>query len=260
MWLIGACSLQEKLIYPRQFAGEPTPESLVPREVERVWITGDDGSRVEAWFVPAEGATGESPAPAAIFFHGNAELIDHNLDLVDQYRARGYSVLMPEYRGYGRSGGRPCQRDIVKDADAFRRWLVARSDVDKARIVIHGRSLGTGVASQLAALHEPAALILESPFTSVASFAWRYGVPPVLIKSPYRTDEVLPKLTCPILILAGRSDEIIPIEHGQKLHRLAPTSTMVELDGSHNSGLSSQAQYWEGVDQVLAKTGVPRTK
>src|SRR5438045_8236 len=87
------------------------------------------------------------------------------------------------------------------------RYLAARPDVDRSRIVIHGRSLGTGVASQLAGRHQPAALILESPFTSVASFAWRYGVPPVFLKSPYRTDEVLPKLTCPILILAGRDDE-----------------------------------------------------
>src|SRR5262249_55404708 len=131
---------------------------------------------------------------------------------------------------------------------------VARSDVDKAWIVIHGRSRGTGVASQLAALHQPAALILESPFTSIASFAWRYGVPPVFLRSPYRTDKVLPKLTCPILVLAGRNDEIIPIEHGEKLHRLAPTSTMVELDGSHNSGLSEQSEYWNAVDELLKKS------
>lgn len=252
MWVIGACSLQEKLIYPRDLAGPQLPPAAVPREVERVWINGDDGSRVEAWFVPADAAPGQQ-APAVIFFHGNAELIDHNLNLVERYHARGYSVLMPEYRGYGRSGGRPCQWDIVNDADAFRSWLVARADVDRSRIVIHGRSLGTGVASQLAALHQPSALILESPFTSVASYTWRYGVPPIFLKSPYRTDEVLPKLTCPILILAGRSDEVVPIEHGQRLHKLAPTSTMVELDGSHNSGLSEQQVYWDAVDQVLKK-------
>lgn len=253
VWFIGACSLQEHLIYPRRLSGRPLPEAAVPARVERVWITAADGSRVEAWFVPAEGASGTHPAPAAIFFHGNAELIDQNLDLVDRYHARGYSLLMPEYRGYGRSGGSPNQKNIVADADAFYSWLVSRPDIDARSTVIHGRSIGTGVASQLAALHQPRALILESPFTSIASYAWRFGVPPVFLRSPFHTDRVLPKLTCPILILAGRSDEVVPIEHGRTLHKLAPTSTMVELEGTHASGLSEQQEYWKAVDDVLAR-------
>jgi fermentation-respiration switch protein FrsA (DUF1100 family) len=253
MWLFGSCSLQERLIYPRQFAQPGLLEVEIPGEVQRVWITAADGSKVEAWFVPAADASPDHPAPAAIFFHGNAELIDHNLDIIDRYQERGYSILMPEYRGYGRSAGRPNQANIVADADQFYAWLVARPDVDKTRIVIHGRSLGTGVAAQLAALHPPAALILESPFTSIASFTWRYGVPPIFLRSPFYTDRVLPELTCPILLLAGRSDEIVPIEHSHKLHELAPSSTMVELDGSHNSGLSTQKSYWDAVDKVLAK-------
>jgi fermentation-respiration switch protein FrsA (DUF1100 family) len=251
VWFIGSCSFQERLIYPRYMAGPPLPEAAVPREVERVWITATDGSRVEAWYIPAADASSAHRAPAAIFFHGNAELIDHNLNLVEQYHARGYSVLMPEFRGYGRSGGSPNQANIVADAAAFYDWLVKRPDVDTSRLIIHGRSLGTGVAAQLAALHEPAALILESPFTSVASFAWHYGVPPIFLRSPFRTDQVLPKLSCPVLILAGRSDEIVPIEHGRKLQKLARNGTIVELDGSHNSGLSEQEAYWRAVDAVL---------
>jgi fermentation-respiration switch protein FrsA (DUF1100 family) len=254
VWLFGSCSLQTSLIYPSRLAGPQLPEAALPRELEHVWITAKDSSRVEAWFVAAKGASADHPAPAAIFFHGNAELIDHNLSLVERYHARGHSVLMPEYRGYGRSGGTPAQDPIVADAAAFYDWLAKRPDVDKSRIIIHGRSLGTGVSSQLAALHQPAALILESPFTSIASFAWHYGVPPIFLKSPFHTDRVLPNLSCPILILAGRSDEIIPIEHGHKLHSIAPTSTMVELDGSHNSGLSEQNEYWSAIDRLLAKT------
>jgi fermentation-respiration switch protein FrsA (DUF1100 family) len=254
VWLFGSCSLQEQLIYPRSMAGPPLAEAAVPRDVERVWITANDGSRVEAWFIPAQGgAPNTHKARAVIFFHGNAELIDHNLSLVERYHARGFSVLMPEYRGYGRSGGSPNQANIVSDASAFYDWLVKRPDVDTSFIIIHGRSLGTGVAAQLAALHEPAALILESPFTSVASFAWHYGVPPIFLRSPFRTDEVIPKLSCLVLILAGRSDEIVPIEHGRKLQKLAKNATMVELDGSHNSGLSEQKPYWDAIDALLAK-------
>jgi pimeloyl-ACP methyl ester carboxylesterase len=237
-------------------AGLQMPAAAIPASVEHVWITASDGSKVEAWFIPAADASPAHPAPAAIFIHGNAELIDHNLSLVERYHDRGFSVLMPEFRGYGRSEGSPCQDAVVSDADAFHAWLIKRPDVDASRLIFHGRSLGTGVASQLAGLHQPQALILESPFTSVASFAWHYGVPPIFLSSPFRTDKILPKLTCPILILAGRSDEIVPIEHGHKLHELAPTSTMVELDGSHNSGLSDQGQYWKAIDEVIAKAGL----
>jgi fermentation-respiration switch protein FrsA (DUF1100 family) len=256
VWFAAACSFQDRLIFPRYMAGPELPAAVVPANVERVWITASDGSKVEAWFIPAAGASPAHPAPAAIFIHGNAELIDHNLSLVERYHDRGFSVLMPEFRGYGRSGGSPSQDAVVTDADAFYTWLIKRPDVDASRLIFHGRSLGTGVASQLAALHQPAALILESPFTSIASFAWHYGVPPIFLRSPFRTDKVLPKLTCPILILAGRSDEIVPIEHGHKLHELSPTSTMVELDGSHNSGLSDQKQYWQAIDQVIVKAGL----
>jgi pimeloyl-ACP methyl ester carboxylesterase len=254
VWFLASCGLQERLIYPRYLAGPALPDAAVPPEVERLWITTEgDGARTEAWFVPAPGSSAANPAPVAIFFHGNAEFIDHNLSLVERYNARGYSVLMPEFRGYGRSGGSPNQANIVADADAFYGLLTKRRDIDASRIVIHGRSLGTGVAAQLAALHEPKALILESPFTSIARFAWHYGVPPIFLRSPFRTDRVLPNLSCPVLILAGRSDEVIPIHHGQELQRLAKNGTMVELDGSHNSGLSEQGAYWTAIDSVLTK-------
>jgi fermentation-respiration switch protein FrsA (DUF1100 family) len=252
MWLGVLSSCEEKLLFPRDIAGPATSEATIPPQIERMWITGQDGSRVEGWFIPAAGASAASPAPAAIFFHGNAELIDHQQSLAERYHDRGISILLAELRGYGRSQGSPSQRTLTEDAVTFYDWLAARPEVDKSKIIIHGRSIGTGVAAQLAALRPPAALILESPFISIASFAWRFGVPPFFVRNSFHTDEVLPKLTCPILILHGRSDEIIPIEHGQKLHELAPASTFVELDGSHNSGLSEQDEYWKAVDRLLA--------
>ena len=255
VWFTVASTFQASLIYPRSMAGPPLPEVAVPRNVEKVWITAKDGSKVEAWFVPANGASPDHPAPAAIFFHGNAELIDHNLSLVERYHERGFSVLMPEFRGYGRSGGSPSQDAIVSDAAAFWEWLGKRPDVDTKSLIIHGRSLGTGVAAQLAAIHQPAALILESPYTSIASFAWRYGVPPIFPEQPVPDGQGSSQahLPDPDLGMAS-SDEIVPIEHGRKLHALAPTSTIVEMDGSHNSGLSEQNVYWEAVDGVIARS------
>jgi len=250
MWLAALTAFQDKMIFPRDLAGSPLRDALIPAEARRVWIDTDDGARVEAWYFPAADAT--RLAPAVIFFHGNAELIDFNLSLVTRYHDRGVSVLLPEFRGYGRSSGSPSQKALVADAASFHDWLVKQPGVDVSRLIFHGRSIGTGVAAQLAALHQPAALILESPFTSITALAARFGAPGFLVRHPFHTDRVLPTLRCKVLILHGHSDEIVPFDHAVKLHTLAPGSVFVEMDGSHNSGLSEQESYWNAVDAVLA--------
>lgn len=247
MWLAALLARESQLVYPREMTGPPLQESLIPGEVERVWMERD-GVRVEAWFLPGRSV---GPAPAVIFFHGNAELIDHNLGLAEQYRDNGVSTLLVEYRGYGRSGGEPSQKAIVGDAVAAYDWLRGKAGVDPDRIIMHGRSLGSGVAAQLAGERPAAALILESPMVSVASFASAYGAPAFLVRNPYRTDKVLPGLTCPILLLHSRGDEIIPFAHAEELKRLAPAATLVELSGGHNDALSNQPAYWEAVGGVL---------
>ncbi len=93
-------------------------------------------------------------------------------------------MLLCEYRGYGRSGGVPEQAGITSDMIAFYDLLAKREDVDAARIYAHGRSLGAGVAAQLAAKRPAAGLILESPFKSAASFALRLGAPGFLVRAP----------------------------------------------------------------------------
>jgi fermentation-respiration switch protein FrsA (DUF1100 family) len=247
VWLGALFTLESKLVYPRELAGPPLQDDLIPGEVERVWLDRD-GVRIEAWFLPSGSPR---PAPAVIFFHGNAELIDHNLELAEEYRDRGVSALLVEYRGYGRSGGSPSQKAIVGDAVAAYDWLREKPGVDPERIMLHGRSLGSGVAAQLAKERPLAALILESPFVSIASFASAYGAPSFLVRNPYRTDQVLPTLTCPILLLHGRQDEIIPFAHAERLKELAPAAKLVELTGGHNDALSNQPAYWEAIETVL---------
>ncbi len=100
-------------------------------------------------------------------------------------------------------------------------------------------------------------LVLESPFTSVASFAWGYGVPPFIVTNPYRTDRVLPELSCPIIIIRGEQDTIVPPRHGEVLASLNPRATLVTLVGDHNSGLSTQGAYWTAIDDALARSKQP---
>lgn len=253
-WLVALYSLQDSMLFPRKLTGARLPKNAVPTWVKRIFVEAPTGERVEGWYIPAgQEKETSAPRPAVIFAHGNAELIDDQLELVQAYRERGVHVLLIEYRGYGDSQGKPAQEGLVRDAVAFYDALAARPEVDRAKIVLHGRSLGTGVVSQLAAQRSAAGLILESPFTSVASFAPRYGVPPFLIKHPFRTDRVLPTLSCHILILHSRHDEIVPFSHGERLHAIAKGSRLIEMNGGHNDVMMTQPAYWRAVDEVLSK-------
>lgn len=256
LWLVLLYVMQDSMLFPRELAGARLSSAAVPTWVERVFIVAPTGERVEGWYVRAEEERGQASLGAAVIFaHGNAELIDDQLELVQRYRERGVHVLLIEYRGYGDSQGKPSQAGIVRDAVAFYDWLALRPEVDREKIVLHGRSLGSGVVSQIARERKAAALVLESPFASVASFAWRYGAPSFLIKHPFRTDRVVGTLRCPMVILHSRHDEIVPYSHGETLHAIAPGSRLIEMAGGHNDVMMNQARYWEAVDEVLEEIG-----
>ncbi|HRR86970.1 MAG TPA: alpha/beta hydrolase, partial [Phycisphaerae bacterium] len=135
-----------------------------------------------------------------------------------------------------------------------------REDVDPGRIAIHGRSLGGGVAAQIAARRKPAALILESTFTSVASYAQKYCVPKLLVRHPFRTDLVLPELDVPVLVFHGTRDDIVPVKHGRRLAKLARNAVYVEYDCGHNDapGPGNEADYWGRIEAFLEEAGITR--
>jgi len=236
--------MQGTMIFPRQATRAGV--SSTPAGVEQVWIDAGDGVRVEGWYLRGEGRSADSPGTAVMFFHGNAELIDFNDRRMAPYVDAGIGVLLVEYRGYGRSGGTPTQRGIVADAVRFREWLDARTEVDPDRVVYHGRSLGGGVAAQLAARRAPAAMVLESTFTSVPDVA---GVPlaGLIVRHPFRTAGVIGDLACPILFVHGTEDRIIPKEHSERLAGLARDGRVVMLAGGHNDFPRDEAVFWERV-------------
>lgn len=264
-WGLTLFFMQRRMLYLPSIAGEGLDAAEIRKVEEREglvrhWLERD-GARVEAWLLKA----GDRPARGLVAFaHGNGELIDHALDDARRWQRLGFDVVMTEYRGYGRSTGSATEADLVADALAGIEWALAESG--QRSLVLHGRSLGTGVVAQVAAriasLSPPAdlaLLVLEAPFTSIASFAPRYGMPEFIVRDPYRTDIVLPNLSCPVLILHGRSDEIVPVEHGRTLASLAPARIrLVELEGSHNSGISTSQRYWNEIADAVAKAGLAR--
>lgn len=256
IWLIALYTQQSRMIFPRQFSGPPMKEGRLPPGVQSIWINAGTETkpiRVEAWYLPAPGSSPDHKAPALIYCHGNAELIDDNMERAMQWNKRGYAVLLPEYRGYGRCGGEPSQAYITRDIMFFYDALAARPEIDKTRILAHGRSLGGGVAAQLAAIRPLSGLILESTFTSVAHFAWQYGAPSIICNNPYYTDEVLRGYTNPVLIFHGTEDNIIPVSHGRKLHKLLANSTYIETKGDHINYPPDLKAFWAEIDKFIAK-------
>ncbi len=255
-WCLALYFFQDSLLFMAAAAGPGMPESRIPSGTHRIWISLTDGSRVEAWFYSAATASESSSASTVIYAHGNAELIDQQDSIVKSYTSRGINILLAEYPGYGRSTGSPSQSTITEALEKFHAQLISLKTVDPKRLIYHGRSLGTGAVAQLARIHPPIAMVFESPFRSVSSFCWHYGVPPFIATSPFRTDEVLKSLTVPIVILHGTSDITIPIEHSRALVRLAPHAVLVELDATHNSDmLNSDPRAWTAIDSMLKNVG-----
>lgn len=256
--------IQDRLIFPRDMA--PPPLRWPPVEGTVEWARQRaDGSKGVAWFVPAPDASATNPSPCVVFFHGNAEIIDHQMDIMNGYRTLGCSVLLPEFPGYGRSEGRPSEKSIVDDGLYFIGKLANEPSVERRQIFIHGRSIGGGAAVQVAGQQEPAGLILESTFTSLASFADGYFVPRFLVRHPFYSDRVIMTLRSPILIFHGSRDTIIPVAHGRALRDLAAQSTdvrLVEYDCGHNDfpPPADEADYWRNIEAFLRAHAASATK
>lgn len=256
-WCVTLYFYQDTMLFPADLAPAPTAVRY-DRTTEELRVDIGGGEHAIAWFMPALARDSGKLAPLVIYFHGNAEIIDYQSTVVEGYRKLGCSVLLPEYRGHGRSGGKPSEKGILADAVRFFNEIVKRPDVDSSRVVMHGRSLGGGPAAQLAGARRPRALILESTFTSVAVMARGYLAPQFLAQNPFRTDRVLAGLDVPVLIFHGTHDDIIPVWHGRALRDLAQNGVYVEYDCRHNDfpGDANEDAYWNEIAGFLKRAGV----
>lgn len=227
-----------------------------PRDIgltyEDVWPRAEDGVQLHGWYVPAAASRA-----TVLYFHGNAGNISQRLDSIRIFHDLGLSVLIFDYRGYGRSDGRPSEPGMQRDALAVWRHLIEDRGVAPRRLVYLGRSLGAAMAAWLAARRPPAALIVESTFTSVPDLAADYywWLPARrLARFEYCTRDYLAAARCPVLVAHSRDDEIIPFRHGQALFAAAPEpKQLLQLRGSHEDNfLVSGEHYMRGLDAFLA--------
>jgi len=255
--------LQSRFLYSpvRDITYTPTDINLA---FEKIALETADGLKISAWYIPADGAR-----YTVLFCHGNAGNMTHRLDSINIFNELGLNCLIFDYRGYGNSQGKPTEEGTYLDAMSAWQWLVNKKKVPPDRIIIFGRSLGGSVAANLATKVNPAALVLESAFTSYEDIGKKfYPYMPVRLfaKFHYNTLEYVKNVHCPILFIHSRNDEIVPFEFSLRLYEAAgEPKRFVEITGSHNDGFlfsgKTYIQAWKDcLHQIAAERIAPRSR
>lgn len=250
-------AMQRTLLYfPDERAVPPAASTLPGSEEAELRTT--DGLTLRAWFVPAR-----SPVSATVLLlNGNAGNRSDRAPLASSLSAAGFAVLLFDYRGYGGNPGDPSETGLLLDARAAHDYLASRADVDSRRIVYYGESLGAAVAVALAAERPPLALVLRSPFTSLAEIG-RHHYPslpihPLLLQDRYPSIDLIGAVRSPVLVIAGALDRVVPPDHSRRLYEAAsePKRFVLIPDGDHND--AAPAQRRQSIDEVARFVGEAR--
>jgi hypothetical protein len=237
--VVYACGLavlffvQRSFLFPIPPMGRIAPEAAGLPEAEEHFLTTADGEKVIVWHVPAK------PGHAVIlYFPGNGDFLAGRIGRFRGMTSDGTGLVALSYRGYAGSSGQPSEWGILRDAEAAYAFTSARYAAD--RIVAWGFSLGTGVATALAAEHPVGKLILEAPYTSTVDVAGSLlQVVPVrlLMRDQFRSDLRIARVTSPLLVMHGASDAAIPIRFGERLFALAhePKRLVRFPEGGHDN-------------------------
>ena len=216
------------------------------------YVVTDDGKKLNAWLIPAKDSRF-----TLLFCHGNGGNISHRIYKIGILNSLGVSVFIFDYRGYGRSTGRPSERGLYKDALAAYEYLVSEKKVSPDRIILYGESLGGAVATHLALQRPVEALITESAFTSTPDMAREiYPIfPTFFISSRFDILTKIKDVGIPKLIMHSKDDEIVPFGHSVKLFNASSgEKTHLVLSGSHNScNQDSGDRYSSGIKGFLER-------
>jgi len=245
--------MQSGLIFYPNMPGRnlvSTPENIGLTYQDVEFVT-EDKVKLHGWFIPNKNAKG-----TVLFFHGNAGNISHRLDSIAIFNRLELNVFIIDYRGYGQSEGKITEKGTYLDAEAAWNYLIHTRGISEKQIIIFGRSLGASIASRLASKHTPAALIIESGFTSVPSMGQRfYPFLPIrwLTHFRYDTKQYVKNISSPVLVAHSKDDEIIPYQEGREIFEAAPEpKQFLEMQGGHNDGfIVSGASYIKGLEAFI---------
>ncbi len=210
--------------------------------------------------LPVDGATlnalhftATNPKGVVLYFHGNSGSLRSWGDVAESFTSRNFDLFIIDYRGYGKSSGTiRSEQQLIGDGETAFAYVSQRYAPEN--IIIYGRSLGTGLAAQIAQRHSPKMLILETAYVSLKELTGRFYpyVPGFLLKFPMRTDLALPQIKSPIYLIHGTADEVVPYDSSEKLMPLIQTTKeLVTIpDGRHN-GLRITPLYNAALDRFL---------
>ena len=239
---------QERMIF---FPQPVASTAHLPAHAAPLEVVAADGTRLRGWIV--KGAT--APAPAVIYFGGNAEEVSWTL--ADKHWPREWAIVGLNYRGYGTSEGAPGERELTTDAVSIYDAVTRNEDIDPRRIVVFGRSLGTAIATHLAAERFAAGAVLVSPYDSLTAIGKKhYPWLPVslLLRHPFDAIPDAKRNTMPLLAIVGGSDSIIPPERSRALFDAwAGPKTWQVVHGADHNDLGSGDAFWQSVARFLAE-------
>ena len=225
-------------------------------EFEDIFFTATDGAKLHGWYLP-----GETGKPLVIFCHGNAGNISHRVDNLRLLRELGLSVFIFDYRGYGQSEGKASEGGTYDDMRGAINWLRIKG-WSPEQMIYFGRSLGAGVALQLALEQPPAALVLESPFTSIKAMGQHHY--PLLwliagwaLDARYDNLTKISQLKVPLLIFHGERDSIVPQSMGKQLFEAAPQPKQfysIPRAGHNDTYDIGGKNYWQLWRKFLQRT------
>ncbi|MFH1753223.1 MAG: alpha/beta hydrolase, partial [Candidatus Omnitrophota bacterium] len=242
---------KKSIYYPTRII-EYTPKA-VGLQYEDIYFSTKDGLRLNGWFIPAKDAK-----ITILFSHGNAGNISHRVRIAKVLNTLGANLFIYDYRGYGKSQGRPSEKGFYIDARSAYDYLRGRGDVDKKKIVIYGKSIGANVSIYLASKVEAAALISESGFSSAADMGERiFPFLPVkwLLTIKYDAVSKIENISIPKFIIHSKDDEIVPYDLGKKLYEAAPEpKEFYEMRGGHNEAVFIDTdEFVSRIDDFLSR-------
>jgi hypothetical protein len=247
--VLAAMFLEDSLIYfPMRYPAGDWDQKSLP--FEDAWFRSADGTRLHGWYVPQR-----HPRAVVLFCHGNAGNLSHRLPILEVLHERaGVSTLIFDYRGYGRSEGKPSEAGILADARAARRWLADREKIAETEIVVLGESLGGAVAVDLAARDGARALVLENTFNNLTAVA-AYHCPWLPVRWAMRTRlDSAAKIADyhgPLLQVHGDADTIVPLCFAQRLHAAANPPKKLIIYPGHNHNDPMPPEYYDDLAAFL---------
>lgn len=187
-----------------------------------------------------------------LFLHGNAGNLETWFTHADFWLTTGFDVLMPDYRGFGKSTGH-IENEAQLNDDVMHMWKFVAANYPNKKVVFYGRSLGTALAAKLATEVPADLVVLVSPYESMTQMGREYypWVPPFVLRYPLKTNELLPQIHAPILLLHGTEDKLISIEHSRRLVKLNPQARLVEIEGANHGDIHNFDAYTDTLKQTL---------